>query len=208
MNTQFFLLAPGTQPSARWFEAFPDGRCRERAALMADARPGDVIWLETAPIGWEDTLVSLRAALPACPVAMLTYLPDSREATRAFERGARGYCHALAVPALLREVGLVVAHGGLWVGPELMARLVGAARRGLDAGDDASTWPSVLSAREREVAQAVAAGMANKEIAAMLGITERTVKAHLSAIFEKLEVRDRLQLVLRMSARTAVLDVD
>ena len=58
-----------------------------------------------------------------------------------------------------------------------------------------------LSAREREVAEAVAEGLTNKQVAARLGITERTVKAHLATVFEKTGVRDRLQLALRLSRR-------
>jgi DNA-binding NarL/FixJ family response regulator len=50
------------------------------------------------------------------------------------------------------------------------------------------------------VARAVSAGRSNKEVADKMFISERTVKAHLGAIFEKLGVRDRLQLVLRLSA--------
>jgi DNA-binding NarL/FixJ family response regulator len=53
-----------------------------------------------------------------------------------------------------------------------------------------------LSARELQVAQAVAEGRSNKEVADLLSISERTVKAHLGAVFEKLGIRDRLQLVL------------
>ena len=49
----------------------------------------------------------------------------------ALEQGARGYCHVLSVPTLLREVALVLRHGGLWIGSELMARVVDAARRKL-----------------------------------------------------------------------------
>jgi len=50
------------------------------------------------------------------------------------------------------------------------------------------------------VARVVSAGRSNKEVAAQLFISERTVKAHLGAVFEKLGVRDRLQLVLRLAA--------
>jgi DNA-binding NarL/FixJ family response regulator len=50
--------------------------------------------------------------------------------------------------------------------------------------------------RERQVAESVARGSTNKEIARVMGITERTVKAHLTASFEKLGVRDRMQLAL------------
>jgi DNA-binding NarL/FixJ family response regulator len=54
--------------------------------------------------------------------------------------------------------------------------------------------------REAQVARAVAVGRSNKEVADLLFISERTVKAHLSAVFEKIGVRDRLQLVLRLAA--------
>jgi DNA-binding NarL/FixJ family response regulator len=62
-------------------------------------------------------------------------------------------------------------------------------------------WSAGLTEREREVARAVASGASNKEIARRLGITERSVKAHTGAIFEKLGVRDRLQLSLVVHGR-------
>lgn len=57
----------------------------------------------------------------------------------------------------------------------------------------------MLSGREITVAQLVGQGASNKEVARQLDIAERTVKAHLTAIFEKLQVRDRLQLSLRIN---------
>ena len=59
----------------------------------------------------------------------------------------------------------------------------------------------MLTTRERLVAEAIAAGKTNKEAARELDITERTVKAHLGAVFDKLGVRDRLQLVLLLSGK-------
>lgn len=56
--------------------------------------------------------------------------------------------------------------------------------------------PAVLSPRERQIAGAVAEGMSNREIASALGITEQTVKNHLTAIFTKMKVTSRLQLAL------------
>ncbi len=58
-----------------------------------------------------------------------------------------------------------------------------------------------LTKREREVAELVGSGASNKDIARELSISDRTVKAHLTAIFEKLEIKDRLSLALKMSAR-------
>ena len=59
-------------------------------------------------------------------------------------------------------------------------------------------WATPLTEREREVAQLAAVGDSNLSIALALGITERTVKAHLKAVFEKLDLSDRLQLALRV----------
>ena len=53
-----------------------------------------------------------------------------------------------------------------------------------------------LTKRERQVAQAVADGLSNREIALRLNISERTVKARLTSVFQKLDVRDRVQLAL------------
>ena len=59
-----------------------------------------------------------------------------------------------------------------------------------------------LTAREREIALQVGVGCSNKVIAQRLGITERTVKAHLGSVFGKLGVKDRLQLALLVAGRT------
>ncbi|MDO9192336.1 MAG: LuxR C-terminal-related transcriptional regulator, partial [Undibacterium sp.] len=57
-------------------------------------------------------------------------------------------------------------------------------------------WSADLTEREREVAKTVTLGLSNKEIAAQLGITERTVKAHVGAVLDKLQLKSRLQLAL------------
>ena len=59
-----------------------------------------------------------------------------------------------------------------------------------------------LTKRERQVAQSVSNGLSNREIAARLNISERTVKARLTAVFQKLGVRDRVQLALLMRGGT------
>jgi DNA-binding NarL/FixJ family response regulator len=198
MSRNLFLCCDTLRPSARWLDAFPEGIGSGHEALVGAARPGDVIWVPSAHAHWDELLVRLGGALPESPLVVLSMTPSSDEAVVALDRGARGYCHALAVTTLLREVALVVRHGGLWIGAELMTRVIGAARRALPPPADHARLHG-LSARETEVAQEAAAGSSNREIAARLGITERTVKAHLGAVFEKLGVRDRLQLVLRLA---------
>lgn len=194
MNRQIFLTRQAFT-SQRWLEAFPQAVV---TANVHDAGPraDDLVWLSAELPDWRARILDLVAA--GCPVVVLSLQPDQNEALAALELGARGYAHALATPTLLREIDTVVSHGGLWAGAELMARLVGALRSRLPAQREAVL--DVLSPREAEVAQAVAAGRSNKEVARELGVTERTVKAHLGAVFEKLGVRDRLQLALRIGA--------
>lgn len=199
MTRNLFIEAGEGRPSARWQEAFPAAAIYRGAPADLAAAAGDVLWLSTASADWPSILGELLARLPAVPVVIVSSAPASGEALAALEAGARGYCHAYAVPGQLREIAQVVAMGGLWIGPELVSRFVGVVRQRLP--ESTGALPASVSAREAEVAQAVASGLSNKEVAARLGITERTVKAHLGALFEKLGVRDRLQLVLRLSGR-------
>jgi DNA-binding NarL/FixJ family response regulator len=107
-----------------------------------------------------------------------------------------GYCHTYAPQASLAQILDVVESGEIWMGRSLVARLL----RLVDsrAGGKEEWHANVLTEREDMVARRAAIGEANGEIATALGITERTVKAHLSSVFEKLGVSDRLQLALKV----------
>jgi len=140
------------------------------------------------------------------PCVVLSDLPTDEEAIAAFSAGARGYCNTHAVAQVLTQIAAVVLQGGLWIGESLMQRLVSATSRVQAQASGAAaavgpSWSKGLTDREKEVAATLAAGASNKEIARALGITERTVKAHVGAILEKLHVRDRLQLSLVVNAQ-------
>ena len=201
MTQNLFLSYGASLPSGRWKKAFPAGKRGSYAALVTAARKADtVLWVSAESSDWEEMLKSFRRDVPPVAIVVVSLAPNGSEALRALECGARGYCHALSAPALFCEVSVAVSHGGLWVGPDLMGRFVSAVSKVLSA-DTETAMPDSLSARECEVAQAVAKGLSNKEVAERLGITERTVKAHLGTVFEKLGVRDRVQLTLRMSGQ-------
>lgn len=182
--------------AGRWSDAFADvARVGDPIAAIRAATAETVFWVGAAdPI----SIKSLRRARPDLPLIAISLKPDAQEAMAAFESGASGYCHALAVPELLRQVDVVVRNGGLWVGPDLMTRAVVATSRLEPDGAEHLRTLADLTQREIEVAELVASGASNKEISSTLGITLRTVKAHMGAIFEKLAVRDRLQLVLML----------
>ena len=191
------FIARAANVSPRWLEAFPDARVT--SAMPDVGGDGAFVGLSAELPDWRTRLAAL-AATPGCDVVLLSLQPDDGEALAAFELGARAYAHALATPEMLREVDAVVAHGGLWVGPALMARLLRALGAHPTRAAPRADVLDGLSVREREVAEAVAQGLSNKEIALRLALTERTVKAHLAAVFDKLGVRDRLQLVVKSGA--------
>ena len=207
-----FLSSPAAPVPGRWSEAFPAGQVHRASALLARLQgqqsSNSLVWLSTADAQWPTQLRTVLQALPGTRVVVLSSTPQPLAGLAALNDGARGYTHAYAVPELLQEVALVVEHGGLWVGPDLMQRLVGATHAALSQipappaempAAVPNAWAS-LSAREAQVARAVSTGRSNKEVASLMFISERTVKAHLGAVFDKLGVRDRLQLVLRLSA--------
>lgn len=123
--------------------------------------------------------------------------PDDDEGLAVLNAGASGYCHSHAPLETLRQALDVIASGELWVGRALLSRLLRLVDTRLPRTGLAD-WATPLTEREREVAQLAAVGDSNLSIALALGITERTVKAHLKAVFEKLDLSDRLQLALRV----------
>ncbi len=193
----------------RWSEAFQEGR----AGKIHTARVGakfdnvDIIWLrleQEMPVAMQ--IERLAPKLRLIPCVVLSDLPTDEEALAAFAAGARGYCNTHAAAQMLIQVAAVVLQGGLWIGESLMQRLVSATSRLQALPSSATTekngdWSKTLTDREEQVARTLAGGASNKEIARALGITDRTVKAHVGAILEKLQVRDRLQLSLIVNGR-------
>lgn len=185
----------------RWREAFPDGHIAESPDGAPATDPSALLWLHLASPNESNIKQLLRAAreiLPENRIVVISNTPSQQEALEALNYGAAGYCHAQATPRMLRQVATVVSNGGLWVGNELINRLLAATEKIRSANPDHLAFTR-LTPREREVALAVSRGISNKEVARELAISERTVKAHLGAIFEKLGVRDRLQLALLLS---------
>jgi two-component system nitrate/nitrite response regulator NarL len=96
------------------------------------------------------------------------------------------------------ETVQAIVRGNCYVAPNLAARiLVNKARIEAVAADN----PHDLTSREREIFALVSQGMSNKEVARRLKCTERTVKHHMTNIMQKLNVRNRVQAVLKLARR-------
>lgn len=188
----------------RWHQAFPAGRFVSSLSTLPDSDTNLLLWLHSMASAQQPlntVLKVIKNRRPQARIIVISTTPSHSEALRAISAGAAGYCHAQAATVLLQQVATVVANGGLWVGADLMDRLLAAAGQVFTPQPDHSALAS-LTPREREVALAVAQGNSNREIATRLDISERTVKAHLSVIFDKLNIRDRLQLVVLLRRET------
>jgi DNA-binding NarL/FixJ family response regulator len=162
------------------------------AATQAERLAPDVVLLDMVmPAG--DGLEALRRIRtgPGAPrVVVLTSFPADDRVVEAMRAGAAGYLLKDAQPAELLAAIRSAHSGGSPLHPEAAARLVGELRRPPDAGGE-------LTGREREVLALIARGMPNKAIALQLSLSEKTVKAHVSAILRKLDVTDRTQAALK-----------
>ena len=118
---------------------------------------------------------------------------------QALDVGCVAYCHAFSDASTLKQVKDVVEAGQVWIGKSLMQRLLHGINRLVPKSPTPdAAWRDGLTPREIEIAILAANGASNQAIAAQCAISERTVKAHLSAVFGKLIITDRLQLALRV----------
>jgi two-component system nitrate/nitrite response regulator NarL len=169
---------------------------RQALAQMRLHRP-DVLLLDIVmpgPSGLE-VLTDLLSRSTSTRVVLLTAAIDAQESLRALQLGAAGILlKNAALTDIVRCVQAVVA-GRYWVGGEAFQSLVGSLARGAPAQE---TPPRAfgLTARELEVVSLVATGAGNRDIATQLGLSEETVKHHLSKIFDKTGQSSRVELAL------------
>lgn len=130
-------------------------------------------------------------------VLVLSSHMSDQEGQQVLGCGASGYSHTHLSAESLALVVQSIESGAIWMGRSLLQKMLLDIDQRLPAST-ASDWAQPLSAREQEVARLAAVGDSNAEIAQKLSITERTVRAHLSAVFEKLHVDDRLKLALKV----------
>jgi DNA-binding NarL/FixJ family response regulator len=137
------------------------------------------------------TIERLRTSSPATRVLVLTSFLDDDMIFPAVRAGAAGYLLKDAQPADLVAAIRTVSEGKAQLDPSVAARVLEEL-----AADARTPAPELLTAREREVLALLARGLANKAIARELGVSEKTVKTHVSNILGKLGVHDRTQAAL------------
>lgn len=222
---QAIVLVAASRPAdqAAWrlavgegFAALETGNLAGARALLQALRPA-VAMLDVALLGMQGaaSLPALRRLSPDTRFIVLGEFASDDEEIAIFKAGARACCDpGIATDLLARAIDAVL-RGEVWIRRALTARLLDetAGRDGASPLARAARARRVtrargltlagLTAREREVATLVARGESNKRIAQQLSITERTVKAHLTEVFRKAGVDDRVKLALLISGSAA-----
>lgn len=167
----------------------------------ADA-PADIVWVDGAVKDippWDDPAWERIFLQKKQKLIFTSSSPSDEQAIPALDAGIVGYCQAFANPVTLKNVLQTVEFGQIWVGPSLLQRLIKVANQAKAAiQSPPAEWKQRLSPREIQVAILAANGASNQQIAKECNISERTIKAHLSSIFQKMNVTDRLQMTLRV----------
>ena len=185
----------------RGLELVGEARDGAEALRMAHRLRPDVILMDLLMPGMDGltATAAVRRELPDTEVLALTSVLEDAAVVGAVKAGAIGYMLKSAEPEELRSAIRAAAAGQVQLAPEAAARLMREVR--------APEGPEKLSERETEVLRLVASGFANKKIARELGITERTVKAHVGSILSKLHLESRTQAAL-YAGRTGLVAQD
>jgi DNA-binding NarL/FixJ family response regulator len=162
---------------------------REALTVIAESTPDVVLMdLSMPEVDGIEATRQVSAEHPSVHVVVLTSFADKRRILDALEAGAVGYLLKDAEPESVASAVRSAAAGESPLDPKAARVLLDARRTAAPA--------ATLTAREHEVLALVADGLANKNIARRLGISERTVKAHLTRVFQAIGVVDRTQAAL------------
>jgi DNA-binding NarL/FixJ family response regulator len=156
--------------------------------ILLDLDPGDEISLDLLP--------ELLAVVPEARVVTLTSAQDPELDHKAVRLGAVGLVTKNQSAEVLFQAIEKIHAGEAWINRRMVASVHRELTRRNPKPDPETARIATLTGREREVASLVAEGLKNKQIAARLSIAEPTVRHHLTSIFEKLGVEDRLGLVV------------
>jgi DNA-binding NarL/FixJ family response regulator len=188
-------------------ESFPDAEIVEAGtaaeALEAmTAVPTDIALVDVRMPDSDglELLHEMKARWPDVPVIMLTSFDHAQYVRRALAEGAAGYMLKDATPEDLEQaIKVALSGGGNVLSPKVIQNLFETMDGGgtsVETGDGTHRPTSALTQRETDILALLAEGRSNRDISRALYLSEKTVKAHLAAIFRKLGVSNRTQAAM------------
>lgn len=194
------LLSNDTRLLERWKAALggaghtvhSSGRIQSPSICIVDEKQ--------SPAGDLSLVSTLISHHPGTSFIVMAEHPNAEQGIAMLKAGVRGYCNRLSAPEVLVIAVTTVANGEVWTGKHVTDYLLGKVLDAAPESDPGAGAPDLgqLTNREVQIAHLVSLGDSNKVIAAKSGISERTVKAHLNAIFRKTGIQNRVQLALVM----------
>lgn len=171
---------------------------RPEALVLATQTQPDVILLE---LNLDDSadiniIPELLTAANSAHILLVTNIRDTQVHYRAVQAGAVGVVYKHQTPAVLFKAISKVHSGEIWLDRSSIASVLTQMARGKKENDPAIQKIALLSQREREVIELIGRGWRNRQIAEALSISEVTVRHHLTSVFSKLEINDRLELII------------
>ena len=170
-----------------------------QAISMAEVLQPDILLLAVnmPGLGALETLPLIREKSPRTHVLILSEFPEDEFMGQALQLGAKGcLSKSLSHKDLIKAIRATYA-GEIWVGRKVLTEVLESLRQKTQEMNlSLSEMQEALTDREQEIVSWVIQGMTNKEMAARLGISDKTVKTHLRNVFSKLKINRRLQLVL------------
>ena len=192
---------------AQTLEVFQASTGEEGLQVMREIKP-DIILCDIHMPGMDgiDTARALHKRGVPSRIIILSAFDEERFVLDAWKAGIHGYIlKDTATEELVRAVRCV-AEGEVWVGEGFLCRIMEKYRAAVEGKGKSREGPGGLTPREVEVLRLVAAGKRNKEIAARLFISEKTVKVHLTHIYQRLGMNDRVEVAL-YAIRHGVVDL-
>jgi DNA-binding NarL/FixJ family response regulator len=208
MMNHLILASPTKERIASWKLALDGFVCTTSIIITLDMLNDDVERIKPKVLLLDFDLLDLDSSIGATSlkklsaetkiIIMSNAISEDVE-WKMFKLGVRGSCQNNCEPELLTQVVIAVQQGELWIRRTIASRLID------DFGSKSSKNKAYqaslhlldrLTQREYDIAMCAGKGVSNKHIAKACGITERTVKAHLSEIYNKLGITDRIHLAL------------
>ncbi|QYJ84878.1 response regulator transcription factor [Shewanella mesophila] len=183
----------GSFANTNWFEA--DSADALQALLEKTETSYDMVLLDLQMPGSHgySTLIHLRTHFPELPVVVISAHEDAMTISRAVHYGSAGFIPKSASMETLADALTAVLYGDMWLPANIELQEIDE-----DATDQMASKLADLTPQQYKVLQMFAEGLLNKQIAYDLGVSEATIKAHATAIFRKLGVRNRTQAVIAL----------
>ena len=164
----------------------------------------DIVGIDTNAFkdSLDENIKTIHESFPNIKCLILANEPKFSEGKHLLALGVKGYANSHMRKTHFEDAFETILNGKIWLYPEFIQAMIGELT-GSYINNESETLEkksdlSELSSREKEIANLIYQGLTNNEISEQTGITLRTVKAHTTSIYSKLNVKDRIGLVLLM----------